>query len=74
MDEILEWLAAHPGSSGAGISKGTGVGAGSLYPSLAKLEVSGQIMGQWEWPEHRPDGAPRRRLYWITEAKTPPQR
>lgn len=73
MDKLLDFLASNPATSAAGISKATGIGAGRLYPRLAELERDGRIIGQWEWPEPRPDGTPRRRLYWIADMKTPAQ-
>ncbi|WCS27211.1 PadR family transcriptional regulator [Methylobacterium sp. NMS14P] len=63
--QILSHLANAPAAerSGAGISKATRVGAGSLYPELAAMESAGLIVSAWdEGPE------PRRRLYALTEA------
>ena len=63
--QILSHLATAPAAerSGAGISKATRVGAGSLYPELAAMESAGLIIGTWdEGPE------PRRRLYTLTVA------
>ena len=65
MDRLLDWLSAHPGSSGADISKATEIGAGRLYPELAVLENAGKVTAQWDPPEARADGGPRRRLYWV---------
>lgn len=62
---ILSHLASAPitARSGAGISKATRIGAGSLYPALASLEREGLIIGTWdEGPE------PRRRVYALTVA------
>lgn len=62
---IAEWLTANPGSSGAQISKATGISTQRLYPCLAELEARGAVEAQWEVPEPRADGQPRRRLYWV---------
>ena len=34
--------------SGADIAKATGVGSGTLYPLLARLETAGWLKGEWE--------------------------
>lgn len=66
--KVLHWLltAGSSEASGAAISKATGVGAGTLYPLLARLEGAGWITGQWERIEPSEAGRPRRRFYELT--------
>lgn len=52
--------------SGADISKATGVGAGTLYPMLARLEVAGWFESEWENVDPSEAGRPRRRFYRLT--------
>ncbi|GJE13997.1 PadR family transcriptional regulator [Methylobacterium longum] len=61
--QILSYLATAPvaDTSGAAISKATGIGA--IYPELAALENGGLIVGAWEEGK-----SPRRRLYRLTAA------
>ena len=53
-------------ASGAAISKATGVGAGTLYPLLARLEKARWIEGEWEKIDPKEEGRPRRRFYKLT--------
>ncbi|KQO78139.1 hypothetical protein ASF36_13985 [Methylobacterium sp. Leaf90] len=52
--------------SGAEISKATGVGAGTLYPMLARLEEAGWFDSEWETIDPVEAGRPRRRFYRLT--------
>ncbi|MBN4095627.1 PadR family transcriptional regulator [Methylobacterium sp. OT2] len=52
--------------SGAEISKSTGVGAGTLYPMLARLEEAGWFDSEWENIDPKEAGRPRRRFYRLT--------
>lgn len=52
--------------SGAEISKATGVGAGTLYPMLARLEDAGWFESEWENVDPSEAGRPRRRFYRMT--------
>jgi PadR family transcriptional regulator PadR len=42
----------------------TGLGSGTVYPILERLEEAGWILGNWE-PE-QPEARPRRRFYSVT--------
>jgi PadR family transcriptional regulator len=52
--------------SGADLSKATGVGAGTLYPLLARLEGVGWVISKWESVDPSKVGRPRRRFYLLT--------
>lgn len=52
--------------SGSEISKATGVGAGTLYPMLARLEEAGWFESEWENIDPSEAGRPRRRFYRMT--------
>lgn len=52
--------------SGAEISKETKVGAGTLYPMLARLEEAGWFTSDWENVDPKEVGRPRRRFYRLT--------
>jgi len=54
------------GQSGAEISKAAKVGAGTLYPFLARLETAGWVTSEWEAVEPRDAGRPRQRFYRLT--------
>jgi PadR family transcriptional regulator PadR len=54
------------GHSGAEISKMTGIGAGTLYPMLARLEGAGWATSEWEMTNPTETGRPRRRFYKLT--------
>jgi PadR family transcriptional regulator, regulatory protein PadR len=54
------------GRSGAEIVRATGVGSGTLYPSLARLERAGWLKGEWEAIDPSAEGRPRRRFYTLT--------
>ena len=44
----------------------TGVGPGTLYPMLARLEDQGMLASQWQ--EAKLEGRPPRHIYSLTEA------
>jgi len=46
------------------ICRAAGIGAGSAYPALARLEGLGWLDSEWETPE--PVNRPRRRFYRLT--------
>ena len=52
--------------SGAEISKAAGIGAGTLYPLLARLEEAGWLRSEWEQIDPSEAGRPRRRFYSLT--------
>lgn len=66
--KVLRFLLDRPreGRSGAEVSKATGVGSGTLYPMLARLEASGWLTSAWEVIDPREAGRPRRRFYKLT--------
>ena len=68
--KVLRLLLEAPrhGRSGAEISRGTGVKSGTLYPMLARLEVAGWVVGEWEQVDPAEVGRPRRRYYQLTGA------
>jgi PadR family transcriptional regulator PadR len=65
---VLRFLIEQPLArrSGAEIAKATGVGSGTLYPLLARLETAGWLTSEWEKVEPSAVGRPRRRLYRLT--------
>lgn len=52
--------------SGAQISKQTGIGSGTLYPLLMRLESANWMTSEWEVIDPREAGRPRRRNYKLT--------
>lgn len=52
--------------SGAEISRAVGIGSGTLYPLLARLEAVGWLNSEWEAIDPSTAGRPRRRLYKLT--------
>lgn len=52
--------------SGAAISKATGIGSGTMYPLLQRLEMASWIKGEWEDVDPSEIGRPKRRLYKLT--------
>jgi PadR family transcriptional regulator PadR len=66
--KMLHFLLEKPRErrSGAEISKATGVGSGTLYPTLARLETAGWLSSEWEAIDPREAGRPRRRFYRLT--------
>jgi len=66
--KILRFLFEKPRErrSGAEMSRATGVGAGTLYPTLARLEEAGWLTSEWEAIDPREAGRPRKRFYKLT--------
>jgi PadR family transcriptional regulator, regulatory protein PadR len=66
--KVLRFLLTEPREprSGAAVSKATKVGAGTLYPLLARLEAAGWLTSEWEKIEPREVGRPRQRFYTLT--------
>src|SRR5689334_2356239 len=52
--------------SGAEISRLTGIGSGTLYPLLQRLEVAGWLSSEWEDIDPSRARRPRRRYYTLT--------
>jgi PadR family transcriptional regulator, regulatory protein PadR len=52
--------------SGAEISRVAGVGPGTLYPLLARLEMAAWLISRWEQVDPTEVGRPRRRFYTLT--------
>ncbi|MEU1881356.1 helix-turn-helix transcriptional regulator [Streptosporangium sp. NPDC020072] len=46
------------------VTEETGLGPGTVYPFLERLEKAGWITGSWE--ADVPEGRPRRRLYTLS--------
>jgi DNA-binding PadR family transcriptional regulator len=52
---------------GADIVQSTGLGGGTIYKTLSRLEKRGWIVGSWEAPEiAEAEKRPRRRFYRLT--------
>ena len=68
--KLLKLLLENPrqGRSGAEISKITGLGSGTIYPLLQRLEIAKWIEGDWENVEPSEVGRPKRRLYRLTRS------
>lgn len=66
--KVLKLFLAKPreGRSGAEISRETGVGSGTLYPMLARLEQAGWLTSEWEVIDPSEAGRPRRRFYKLS--------
>lgn len=66
--KVLHYLMDDPrtGRSGADMSKATGVGASTLYPMLARLELAGWLTSEWEVIDPKEAGRPRRRFYRLS--------
>jgi PadR family transcriptional regulator, regulatory protein PadR len=52
--------------SGADIARHAGIGPGTLYPLLQRLERAGWLDSRWEAEDPATLGRPRRRYYHIT--------
>jgi PadR family transcriptional regulator PadR len=52
--------------SGAEIHLATGIGSGTLYPLLVRLEEANWLESKWENIVPSKEGRPRRRYYAIT--------
>jgi DNA-binding PadR family transcriptional regulator len=65
---LLKLLLENPreGQSGAQISKQTGIGSGTLYPLLQRLENASWLKSEWEKTDPSEVGRPRRRFYKLT--------
>jgi PadR family transcriptional regulator PadR len=65
---MLKIFIEHPSKefSGAEIFKVTGIGSGTLYPILARLEQARWLESKWEKIDPSEEGRPRRHLYKIT--------
>lgn len=65
---VLELLAACTGSNdpvwGLRICEQLGLGPGTVYPMLERLEEAGFVDATWE--ADQPSGRPRRRFYELT--------
>ncbi|WP_316219089.1 PadR family transcriptional regulator [Bradyrhizobium sp. SZCCHNR2026] len=57
---------AREAKSGAEISKTTGLGSGTVYPVLQRLEAARWIAGGWEDVNPSAVGRPKRKLYRLT--------
>lgn len=68
--KVLRLLVDNPRNhpSGAEISRETGVGSGTLYPMLGRLEEAGWLASEWESIDPTEAGRPRKRFYWLTAA------
>jgi len=66
--KVLKLLVENPRNahSGAEIARTTGLGSGTLYPLLARLEKAGWCKSEWEAVDPRQAGRPRRRFYELT--------
>lgn len=63
---VLDALLTAPSSSGADISKATGLASGTLYPILLRLEQAGWLSSNWEAGDPATLGRPRKRFYRVT--------
>src|SRR5690349_17354228 len=63
---IATAMAADDQVWGLRICQATGLGSGTVYPILERLEEAGWITSAWESPQ--PQGRPRRRFYQRTDA------
>lgn len=66
--KVLKALLENPRQerSGADISRATGLGSGTLYPALSRLEGAGWLSSKWENIEPKKAGRPRKRFYRLT--------
>jgi PadR family transcriptional regulator PadR len=64
LDMLLAADPDHP-PWGYRICEETGLGSGTVYPILERLEKVGWIAGRWETDQ--PDDRPSRRFYSVTE-------
>jgi DNA-binding PadR family transcriptional regulator len=65
---MLALMAGLPRMSGYPLSRLAQVGAGTVYPALARMEKRGWVESEWETPNPRPPGQGRRRFYRLTPA------
>ncbi len=52
--------------SGADVAREVGIGSGTLYPLLQRLENAGWLKSEWEKLDPSEAGRPRRRYYKLT--------
>ena len=66
--KVLKFLLHAPreARSGAEIGRETGIGSGTLYPMLARLEEASWLSSAWEDGDPTVLGRPRKRLYQLT--------
>jgi DNA-binding PadR family transcriptional regulator len=64
LDAIAARLAGGEQAWGLQICQVTGLGSGTVYPILERLEQAGWITAEWE--AIQPSGRPRRRFYELT--------
>jgi DNA-binding PadR family transcriptional regulator len=58
--KVLEALKVYPQRSAGKLATITGLSLGSIYPVLARLEISGKIESRFLEGRY-----PRRRIYWL---------
>jgi PadR family transcriptional regulator PadR len=65
---VLKYMLETPrvGRSGAELSRALKINSGTLYPLLARLEVAGWLMSEWEQIDPAKEARPRRRFYRLT--------
>jgi PadR family transcriptional regulator len=68
MLKVLKIMVEKPTTSysGAEIAREAGIGSGTLYPLLQRLENAGWLKSEWEDVKATEVGRPRRRLYKLT--------
>ena len=66
--KVLKLMLEKPrqGLSGAEFSRTLGIGSGTLYPLLARLESASWVKSEWEDVEPSEAGRPRKRFYRLT--------
>jgi PadR family transcriptional regulator PadR len=66
--KVLKLMLEKPreGRSGAEISRALGIGSGTLYPLLARLENADWMKSEWEQVDPSEVGRPRKRFYKLT--------
>jgi DNA-binding PadR family transcriptional regulator len=66
--KVLKLMLEKPreGRSGAEISRALGIGSGTLYPLLARLENANWVRSEWEQVDPSEVGRPRKRFYKLT--------
>ncbi len=66
--KVLKLMLEKPreGRSGAEISRALGIGSGTLYPLLARLENADWMRSEWERVDPSEVGRPRKRFYKLT--------
>lgn len=70
MAAIVQVMVTDPSHEwyGLEVQRVSGVGSGTLYPALRRLEALGWLTSRWEEPAPEDEGRPRRRLYSVTGA------